>query len=57
MNCGEVLYYFYLTLIHQLHILPEKLKHCSLEDLEFFFNKEQGVIDVDGKPKKNPKVR
>ena len=32
------------------------MKDCKLSDLEFFFNRDQGVIDVNGKPKENPKV-
>ena len=43
--------------LFQLHLLAEKMKYVKASDLEFFFNKEQGVIGIDGRVKENPKVK
>ena len=36
--------------------MPVKMAEVRKGDLEWFFNKEQGVIGIDGQPKMNPKV-
>ena len=41
----------------QLHLLRKEMQAIKPEDLEFFFNKNQGVIGIDGQPKVNPRVK
>ena len=47
----------FLNFIFQLHLLPEKIKDVKEEDLEFFFHKDEGVLDIKGNVMENPKVR
>ena len=36
--------------------MPSKVKDWKAEDLEWFFHKDLGIIGIDGKQKKDPKV-
>ena len=47
-----------LTLLNnfQRHIMPAKIKYWKEEDMEWFFHKDIGILGIDGKKKKDPKV-
>ena len=40
----------------QTHMFPSDRREFSAEDCEYFYNKEEGVINMDGETPLRPKV-
>merc|ERR1719319_1010775 len=40
----------------QVRLWPKNLSDLTVDDIEYFFNREQGVLDITGHPKESPKT-